>query len=55
MGQEKSFKNRLFLIKKLDKIPTCEWTPEPATEPEGVTEPTKAAKAKAKINAKYLH
>ena len=55
-----SFKSRLFPIKNLDKIPTHEPTPEPATEPEVATELTEATKAtktktKRKISSLQLH
>ena len=52
-----NLKSRLFPIKNLDKIPTCQPTQatEPAIEPEVATEPTKAteitkAKNKRKIS-----
>ena len=52
-----SFKSRLFPIKKLDKVPTCEPTPEAATEQEVAAEPTKATKPKTKrkISSLKLH
>ena len=58
-----SFNIRLFPIKKLDKIPTLEPTPEPATESEPATEPEVAtesikamkAKNKQKTSSLKLH
>ena len=55
-----NFKNRLFPIKNLDKIPAREPTPEVqseqevATEPGVATEPTKATKAKTKCKIASL-
>ena len=43
-----NFKSILFPIKYLDKIPTRQPTPKPATKPEVATEPRKATKAKNK-------
>ena len=42
----------MFPTKNFDKIPTHISTPEPATELELTTEPTKAIKAKGKTKCK---
>ena len=69
-GREKvlnSFKSRLFPIKNLDKIPTCQPTPEPDAEatPEVATEPipkppagatpTKHKKSKLKLQQEFMN
>ena len=43
----KNFKDRLFLIKRLDEIATREKTPELATEP------TKQKKSESKLQQKF--
>ena len=48
-----SFKNWLFPIKNLDKIPTRVLKTKPTTEPEPATEPTKA-KSKREISSLKL-
>ena len=52
-----SEETKLFPIKTLDKILTCEPTPESAAEPEVATEPTKETKSKTKrkISSLKLH
>ena len=48
-----NFKSRLFPIKYLDNIPTCQPKPKPATETVVETKPAKRKKNQ-KLNAKHL-